>query len=526
MAVVLNRHVVLLTIAFTRFCSAGNLVSNREHQTGDIPAIAKYFGTKTRYEEINPYLLNDILFVNKTSLQLQQECTPVHISAVIRHGTRYPTAKNVKMMKDIYKIATKTKRRGLGLVDDISHWDMWYNDTMDGQLVKKGRDDHMNLAFRLATAYPSLFTEDSFRDCRMKFITSSKHRCVDSTRSFIEGLVMKYWKMQDWRKAVHCQLEVNDDLMRFFDKCERFVVDVEENKTALQQVDLFKTKPEMQGVVDKVASLLDVAASDITADLVEAAFYMCSYDLSIRNLKSPWCQLFDQEDAKVLEYANDLKQYWKRGYGHEINSKSSCTLFHDLFRRLDKAVEESERQVVLEYANDLKQYWKRGYGHEINSKSSCTLFHDLFRRLDKAVEENSVCLCVFYRSGTVSEPAAFQIGHAETLLPLLSLMGFFKDETPLTADNFAQQGGRVFRTGHIVPYASNLVFILHRCEGSYRLQLLLNEKPLSFPQTDDPAPEYQHVKNLYSNLLEGCDFKKECKLPSANGTVNPIIHEL
>ncbi|MGH0115490.1 UNVERIFIED_CONTAM: hypothetical protein FKN15_024820 [Acipenser sinensis] len=488
MAVVLNRHVVLLTIAFTRFCSAGNLVSNREHQTGDIPAIAKYFGTKTRYEEINPYLLNDILFVNKTSLQLQQECTPVHISAVIRHGTRYPTAKNVKMMKDIHKIATKTKRRGLGLVDDISHWDMWYNDTMDGQLVKKGRDDHMNLAFRLATAYPSLFTEDSFRDCRMKFITSSKHRCVDSTRSFIEGLVMKYWKMQDWRKDVHCQLEVNDDLMRFFDKCERFVVDVEENKTALQQVDLFKTKPEVQGVVDKVASLLDVAASDITADLVEAAFYMCSYDLSIRNLKSPWCQLFDQEDAKVLEYANDLKQYWKRGYGHEINSKSSCTLFHDLFRRLDKAVEESERQVRSLPAGQLSM--------------------------------------VTVRSGTVSEPAAFQIGHADTLLPLLSLMGFFKDETPLTADNFAQQGGRVFRTGHIVPYASNLVFILHRCEGSYRLQLLLNEKPLSFPQMDDPAPEYQHVKNLYSNLLEGCDFKKECNLPSANGTVNPIIHEL
>ncbi|MBN3276482.1 MINP1 phosphatase, partial [Polyodon spathula] len=425
-----------------------------------IPAIAKYFGTKTRYEEVNPHLLNDILFVNKTSLQLQQDCTPVHISAVIRHGTRYPTAKNVKKMKVIYKMATKTKPRGPGLVDDISNWGMWYNDTMDGQLVKKGRDDHSNLAFRLATAYPSLFTEDSFRDYRMKFITSSKHRCVDSTRSFIEGLVKKYWKMQDWRKDVLYQHEVNDELMRFFDKCERFVVHVEENKTALQQVDLFKTKPEMQGVLDKVASLLEVAASDITVDLVEAAFYMCSYDLSIRNLNSPWCQLFDQEDAKVLEYANDLKQYWKRGYGHEINSKSSCTLFHDLFRRLDKAVEEK-------------------------------------------------------RSGMVSEPAAFQIGHAETFLPLLSLMGFFKDETPLTADNFAQQGERVFRTGHIVPYASNLVFILHRCEGSHRLQLLLNEKPLSFPHMDDPAPEYQHVKNLYSNLLKGCDFKKECKLPSA-----------
>ncbi|MGH0139373.1 UNVERIFIED_CONTAM: hypothetical protein FKN15_031230 [Acipenser sinensis] len=450
---------------------ACNIVANRNDHSGDIPTIANYFGTKTRYEEVNPYLLNDILFVNKTPLRLQQDCSPVHISAVIRHGTRYPTAKNVKKMKAIYNLAEKTKHRGRGLVDDINHWDMWYNDTMDGQLVEMGRHDHRNLAVRLATAYPSLFSEDSFRDCRMKFITSSKHRCVDSTLSFIEGLVKKYWKMQDRRKDMHCQLEVNDELIRFFDKCERFVVDVEQNKTALQQVDLFKTKPEMQGVLDKVASLLDMAASDITADmhcqleindelmrffdkckrfvvdveqnktalqqvdlfktkpemqgvldkvaslldmaasditadmhcqleindelmrffdkckrfvvdveqnktalqqvdlfktkpemqgvldkvaslldmaasditadLVEAAFYMCSYELSIRNLSSPWCQLFDQEDAKVLEYANDLKQYWKRGYGHEINSKSSCCLFHDLFKRLDKAVEES-----------------------------------------------------------------------------------------------------------------------------------------------------------------------------------------
>lgn len=39
-----------------------------------------------------------------------------------------------------------------------------------------------------------------------------------------------------------------------------------------------------------------------------------------------------------MEYANDLKQFWKRGYGHDINSKSSCILFHDLFSRLEKAV--------------------------------------------------------------------------------------------------------------------------------------------------------------------------------------------
>lgn len=45
-------------------------------------------------------------------------------------------------------------------------------------------------------------------------------------------------------------------------------------------------------------------------------------------------------------------------------------------------------QQVMEYANDLKQFWKRSYGHDINSKSSCILFHDVFSRLDKAADEN------------------------------------------------------------------------------------------------------------------------------------------
>lgn len=45
-------------------------------------------------------------------------------------------------------------------------------------------------------------------------------------------------------------------------------------------------------------------------------------------------------------------------------------------------------QQVMEYANDLKHFWKRSYGYDINSKSSCILFHDVFSRLEKAAKEN------------------------------------------------------------------------------------------------------------------------------------------
>lgn len=35
------------------------------------------------------------------------------------------------------------------------------------------------------------------------------------------------------------------------------------------------------------------------ADVAEAAFYLCAYEFAIRSVKSPWCELFDEDDAKV-----------------------------------------------------------------------------------------------------------------------------------------------------------------------------------------------------------------------------------
>ncbi|KAJ8366141.1 hypothetical protein SKAU_G00149720 [Synaphobranchus kaupii] len=424
----------------------------------NIPALAKYFGTKARYEEVNPYLLDDILAVNKSLLKPPSvNCIPVHLTAVIRHGTRYPTTKNIQKMHRLYDLVSREATNGEKWLRDIkTEWKMWYTEDMDGQIVEKGRDDHRHLAVRLARSFPSLISEENLRSNRIKFMTSSKHRCVDSTVAFIEGL-KNLWEVKD----LDFSHEVNDPLMRFFDQCRRFIEHVEKNKNALKEVDLFKSTSEMKRVQRNVANRLRLQYSKVTPDLVEAAFYLCSYEFSIKSVNSPWCNLFDEVDAKVLEYANDLKQYWKRGYGHDINRKSSCILFHDVFSRLDRAA------------------------HEI-------------------------------RFGHVTEAVTVQVGHAETLLPLLSLMGFYKDETPLTADNYALQGNRTFRTSRIVPYAANLVFVLYDCEEGLRLQFLLNERPLTFPSISHSAPLYETVREHYKDLLEGCNFEEECELPKTS----------
>ncbi|XP_010006075.1 PREDICTED: multiple inositol polyphosphate phosphatase 1 [Chaetura pelagica] len=266
------------------------------------------------------------------------------------------------------------------------------------------------------------------------------------------------------------EVEVNDSLMRFFDHCAKFVALVEENEAAMCQVNAFKEGPEMRKVLEKVASALCLPVEELNADLAQVAFLTCSYELAIKNVTSPWCSLFSEEDAQVLEYLNDLKQYWKRGYGYDINSRSSCILFQDIFHHLDKAVEESKS------------------------------------------------------SKPISSPLIVQIGHAETLQPLLALMGFFKDDEPLKANNYDRQRHRKFRSGRIVPYAANLVFVLYHCDQGkasdeeYQVQMLLNEKLLSFHHSNETISTYANLKNYYKDILENCHFEEECELPKVNTT--------
>uniref|UniRef100_A0A3P8SLG7 Multiple inositol polyphosphate phosphatase 1 n=1 Tax=Amphiprion percula TaxID=161767 RepID=A0A3P8SLG7_AMPPE len=425
----------------------------------DIPAIAKYFSTKGRYEEVNPHLIEDILAVNTSILQPPSaQCREIHLTAIIRHGTRYPTTKNVKKMQKLYDLVRgSAPAKDSWLRELQTQWTMWYTEDMDGRLVQKGVNDHRHLAVRLSKLFPSLISEKNLRGGLIKFITSSKHRCVNSTLSFKAGLT-ELWTITD-QEFEHA---VNDALMRFFDQCTRFVEEVDNNPSAMTELDKFREGAEMKRVEEKIADRLGVEYSLITDDMAEAAFYLCAYEFAIKTVNSPWCRLFDVVDAQVMEYANDLKQYWKRGYGYDINSKSSCILFHDLFSRLDNTVSE----------NQLGQ--------------------------------------------PVTEAVTVQVGHAETLLPLLTLLGFFNDSDALTSTNYATQTQRSFRTSHMLPYAANLLFVLYDCGGGdLRLQPLLNEKPVMFPGlTDQKAsmPLYQDVKKHYRDLLQGCDFETECQL--------------
>ncbi|ELU04351.1 hypothetical protein CAPTEDRAFT_103961, partial [Capitella teleta] len=60
----------------------------------------------------------------------------------------------------------------------------------------------------------------------------------------------------------------------------------------------------------------------------------CRSEYSIRHGNAPWCVLFREEDAEVMEYAIDLFDYYRHGYGYDINHEQSCNLFSALVERI------------------------------------------------------------------------------------------------------------------------------------------------------------------------------------------------
>lgn len=452
-----------MALLLTRLCSSS------------VPDIREHFGTKTRYEDVvKPGL-------NLSSVPAVDGCVPVHLSAVIRHGTRFPTVKNIRRIQRLTDLVHREATRGQSAppwLQEIHHsWQQWYTEDMDGQLVEKGREDLMNLAMRLADSFPGLLSEAGLSDGRISVKTSSKHRCVSSAQAFQDGLRRSRGRSQgrsqgrsevetrteDQDKGPEYVHEVDDSLMRSFERCRGYVEGVETNATATEEVERFKHGPELRAVRTRVSERLGLDPDLLTPDLVEAAFFLCSYELAIKSEHSPWCQLFTLQDAQVLEYKGDLKQYWKRAHGHSISGLSSCPLFHHIFRTLDRAGRP--------------------------------------RRATDAPPE----------------PASILIGHAETLLPLISLLGLYKDKTPPTAANYQSQHARLFRSSSIVPYASNLLFVLFDCPRGPRLQLLVNESPVRFPGLSQDLPLYRDVRATYRHLLDGCDFYRECEGRSHRG---------
>ncbi|KAL1116077.1 hypothetical protein AAG570_005572 [Ranatra chinensis] len=193
--------------------------------------------------------------------------------------------------------------------------------------------------------------------------------------------------------------------------------------------------------------------TDVILDIYSA----CRYDKAWNyTATSPWCAPFHKEDLKIMEYYQDLKHYYRTGYGNDLSYKVGCPIVKDLIDRFN-----------------------RGSGSQ----------------------ETSTPKGVFY------------FVHSDTLRPVLVRLGVAKDAQPPRHDNYHQMSKRQWRTSQVSPFAGNIAAVFYKCHGNYgeenKVMFYLNEHNVDYEGCDVGLCEWSYIKKKFENVIsqDSCSYK-------------------
>lgn len=211
----------------------------------------------------------------------------------------------------------------------------------------------------------------------------------------------------------------------------------------------------------------------------------CSFGVAIHG-DDTWCTLFTKGDLKILEYYEDLDDYYTDGYGRAINTVAPCLLTTDLIQKINDTIN------------------------------------------------------VTANSGTEKVGTYLRFSHAGAMKQLVSHLGLFDDFPPRilhpssgTSECTNEQmnnskKSRQWRSSLIAPFSCNFQFVLYQCPSDglssnledelskYHLVTFLQEFPVIVSGCDDEFCPLKQFLNQYqsspSNYGLSCNLKEICRI--------------
>ena len=417
-------------------------------------SVRRNFATKSRY----PVHDDEIV-------KIPQGCTPIHLNMVFRHGTRYPSRKDIKGMSELADYINQFHEKETSYGDIKFPWFNCFKYGHDKFLAEVGAEELYNISKRMRKRFPLLFTPKYSGD-KHYFVSTLTPRASQSASAFAFGLFEGTGNLgpSKFQPVAITTTNLTEPVLRFFDTCAEYKEKVSENKKiSLAEFHKFQEGPEMHNLKRILANRLNITDySSLTTDHVQHMFLSCAYEQAIYG-KGQWCSVLDDSDLDIIEYFYDIKNYWKRGYGYRINYEMSCLLLKNLTNSIENVIQS------LRMSDSYTQ----------------TIFH---------------------------------FSHAETMIPLICLMGLFKDSEPLLANNYRKQKNRMFKTSNIAPFSGNIAVVLFSCKSdhieelhSFNVQVLANEIPVALPCCD--AKELCPLKQFracFATICEQCNFSEVC----------------
>ncbi|GER35195.1 histidine acid phosphatase family protein [Striga asiatica] len=434
--------------------------------------VRRHLSTVTRYQ-----VAKDIYENSYIPSRIPDQCRPVHLNLVARHGTRAPTKKKMKELADLSTrlevLVENTKEQSLNVVPAWLHgWKSpWTGKHKGGELISAGENELYELGIRTRERFPELFNEDYHPDIYPIKATQIS-RASASAVAFGLGLFSGHGNLGPGRNrafAVTSESRASDIMLRFHDCCQNYKAF---RKSQEPYVDKLK-----EPVLDEITrALVTRWGLNFTRRDVSSLWFLCKQEASLLNTTDQACALFTPDEVRLLEWTDDLEVFVLKGYGNSLNYRMGVPLLEDVIRSMEQAIKDTED------------------GHVHGSY----------------------------------ELARLRFAHAETLLPFSCLIGLFLDgtefaqilsEQPLNLPVKPPQK-RIWRGSTVAPFAGNNMLVLYSCQANntneYFVQVLHNERPVPMAgcRNSDFCPfevfkekiAAPHLKHNYESL---CSLETE-----------------
>ncbi|KAG8380881.1 hypothetical protein BUALT_Bualt06G0062800 [Buddleja alternifolia] len=416
------------------------------------------------------------------------QCKPIHLNLVARHGTRAPTKKK---MKELEALATRLEvllenvKEQKSSVQNIPAWlwewkSPWTGKHKGGELISEGENELYQLGIRTREKFPELFHEDYHPDV-YPIKATQVSRASASAVAFGMGLFSNRGNLGPGRNrafAVTSESRASDIMLRFHDCCQNYKAYRKSREPAIDKL----KEPVLNEITQKLVKRWGL---NFTLRDVSSLWFLCKQEASLLNTTDQACALFSPTEVGLLEWTDDLEAFILKGYGNALNYRMGVPLLEDVIQSMEQAIKAKEDGLV---------------------------------------------------PGSY-EMARLRFAHAETLLPFSCLIGLFLNgpefeqilrEEPLQPPPKPPQK-RKWRGSTVAPFAGNNMLVLYSCptnnSSNYFVQVLHNEHPISLPgcENSDFCPfevfkekiASPHLKHDYNSLCSLLSEQSEQTTPTS-----------
>lgn len=146
---------------------------------------------------------------------------------------------------------------------------------------------------------------------------------------------------------------------------------------------------------------------------------------------------------------------------------------------------------MMDYYEDLFNYYQKSYGYAINTNISCLTVSDMLQQLQSS--DNSPKVIAYF-------------AHSTLIHLFLTTLGVLKDDEPIRADNYNRMHSRKYKSSEAVPFSANFAAIKYECSNDKhdknKVLFVLNQKPLKMNWCTGRLCNLSDLKNMYKNRFK------------------------